>query len=202
MGVQGEGRPFSKRGPFPLPKKAEFLALFQQTHDAPEEGATGMGRAPVVFLAGFGQQLFQLRASRGFGIGPGEGGQKILHVRLGSGEQLFPPLFGQMQTGGVGLLPVLAGLDGFGQRPGVHLAHEAAYELELAALAFAVADAGIQAQGLQQVGRQGQPVQFVDGQFGQFGAQILQGSALALLGRAAELFGGFLTVGIVFCAAS
>lgn len=107
--------------------------------------------------------------------------QKILHVRLGSGEQLFPPLFGQVQTGGIGLLAVLAGLDGFGQRPGVHLAHEAAYELQLTALAFTVADAGIQAQGLQQIGRQGQSVQFVDGQLGQLGAQILQGRTLTLL---------------------
>ena len=71
MGVQGEGRPFSKRGPFPCQKNS--LTLFQQTHDAPEEGAAGVGRTPVVFLAGFGQQFFQLRASRGFGIGPGEG---------------------------------------------------------------------------------------------------------------------------------
>ena len=69
--MQGEGRPFSKRGPFPRQKNS--LTLFQQTHDAPEEGAAGVGRTPVVFLAGFGQQFFQLRASRGFGIGPGEG---------------------------------------------------------------------------------------------------------------------------------
>ena len=101
-----------------------------------------------------------------------------------------------MQAGGIGLLAVPAGLDGFGQRPGVHPAHEAAYELELAAPAFAVADAGIQAQGLQQVGRQGQPVQLADGQFGQLGAQILQGRALALFGRAAELFGGLLAAGL------
>ena len=192
--MQGEGRPFFKRGPFPCQKNS--LTLFQQTHDAPEEGAAGVGRPPVIFLAGFGQQFFQFRASRGFGIGPGEGRQKILHVRLGSGEQLFAPLFGQVQTGGIGLLAVLAGLDGFGQRPGVHLAHEAAYELQLAALAFTVADAGIQAQGLQQIGRQGQSVQFVDGQLGQLGAQILQGRTLTLFGRAAELFGGFLPVGL------
>ena len=42
MGVQGEGRPFFKRGPFPCQKNS--LTLFQQTHDAPEEGAAGVGR--------------------------------------------------------------------------------------------------------------------------------------------------------------
>ena len=83
-GVQGKGRPFSKRA---LPCQKEFLTLFQQTHDAPEEGAAGgadagrlpCGLRPAVFPAP-GVPRLRHRAR--------EGRQKILHVRLGSGEQL------------------------------------------------------------------------------------------------------------------